>query len=118
MASQTDTADAQDRELQHADRQTVVQALAEHNYAATRTLNGDGPEFTVYVQQDQTAGGELKAILDRHGYLLVYPKPYEGDEFAFYGRCEPADWHMDEIPGVGQNVEPPKREGAKEGEEK
>lgn len=67
--------------------------LTRHGYATARQLKGDGAEFTVYVQENQKAGGELNSILSRHGYLLVFPRPYDGDDFVFAVRCEPANWH-------------------------
>lgn len=74
-------------------RLEAMAELTKKGYATTRQMNGDGAEFTVYVQRSNTAGGELAAILRRHGYAPVYPKPYDGDEFVFSVRCEPACWH-------------------------
>lgn len=73
----------------------TMKELAENGYAATRKMSGDGAEFTVYVQCDQKAGGELKSILCRNGYFPMYPSPYDGDDFVFTIRCEPAKWHKE-----------------------
>lgn len=71
----------------------AMKDLTESGYAVTRTEKSDGAVFTVYVQENQTAGGELKHILSRNGYLPTYPSPYNGDDFVFSVKCEPAKWH-------------------------
>lgn len=68
-------------------------ALAKAGYAATRLLNGDDGEFTVFVQPDQTAGGELVGILNRHGYLQQYVTPHDSADFALSIQCEPISWY-------------------------
>lgn len=86
----------------------AMKDLTEKGYAATRQLKGDGAEFTVYVQGNQKAGGELNAILSRHGYLPMYPKPYNGDDFVFSVKCEPANWHehvVDNCPEKDDNIQ-------------
>lgn len=74
-------------------RLEVMKDLINADYGVGRNYTGDGAEFTVYVGQNQTAGGQLAAILKRHGYLPIYPKPFDGEEYLFKVKCEPAKWH-------------------------
>jgi len=74
-------------------RENLMVELAKRNYAVHYHPNDeDGGRIHVYVHELQTAGGELLAILSRHGYAPVAPIPYDSDDFAMKVTCEPANW--------------------------